>query len=207
VQHQEGMPMHLLNRVFATVVALAISSVSAHAGLAGQTLSAQYFYPDLSSPYALAPFVPPTFVVGPGVETVGDVEGVTTLTVDFSDSDLLLTLNTILTNPTWGSASFNGPVFTSTTALDIVSATNTGATTLVGFDDSRISFNATQLFLNWQGLSYQNGDVVSIHFESVTNVPEPMTIALLGAGIVAIGVSRRRGRKLISPGPSPRAGS
>jgi len=190
--------MHLLNRLFAAVVALAISSVSAHAGLIGQTLSAQYFYPNTSSAYGPAAFVPPTFIVGAGVETVGDVEGVTTLTVDFSDSDLLLTLNTILTNPTWGSASFNGPIFTSATALNILGATNTGATTLVGFDDSRISFNATELFLNWQGLSYQNGDVVSIHFESVTTVPEPTSIALLGAGIVTIGVWRRRRRKLIS---------
>jgi hypothetical protein len=109
-----------------------------------------------------------------------------------------LTLNTILTNPTWNSAPFNGPIFTSTTALNILSATNTGGTTLVGFDDSRISFSATELFLNWQGLSYQNGDVVSIHFESVTTVPEPTSIALLGAGIVTIGVWRRRRRKLIS---------
>lgn len=189
--------MHLLSRVFATAVALVISSVSAHAGLTGKTMSAQYFYPDLSTPYALAPFVPPTFVVGPGVETVGDVEGVTTLTVDFSDSDLLLTLNTILTSPTWNSVPFNGPVFTAPSGLMILDATNIG-TTLVGFDDSRISFNATQLFLNWQGLSYQDGNVVSIHFDTVTNVPEPMSITLLGAGLVAIGVARRRRRKLVS---------
>jgi hypothetical protein len=191
--------MHLLNRLFAAGFALAISSVSAHAGLMGQTLSAQYFYPNTSTAYVGATFVPPTFIVGAGVETVGDVEGVTTLTVDFSDSALLLTLNTILTNPTWGPASFNGPIFTSTTGLNIVSATNTG-TTLAGFDDSRISFDATQLFLNWQGLSYQDGDVVSIQFESATDVPEPISITLLGAGLVAIGVSRRRGRKLLCAG-------
>ena len=190
--------MHLLNKRCLTAVAFAISSVSAHAGLIGQTLSAQYYYPDTSSPYGLAPFAPPSFVVGSGVETIGDVEGVTSLIVDFSDSALILTLNTVLPAPTWSPSSFNGPIFTSSTALNLLSATNTGATTLVGFDNSRISFNATQLFLNWQGLSYRNGDIVNIAFETITDVPEPMSLALLGLGVVIMGVYNRRGRKLAS---------
>jgi hypothetical protein len=188
--------MHRLKTLLYTSVVAAVTSVSAHAGLIGQTLSAQYFYPDASSPYGPASFVPPSFVVGSGVETIGDVEGVTSLIVDFSDSALILTLNTVLPAPTWSSVSFNGPIFTSSTALNLLSATSTGATTLAGFDDSRISFNSTELFLNWQGLSYRNGDIVSIAFESITDVPEPMSLALLGFGVVAIGVYRRRGRKL-----------
>jgi hypothetical protein len=166
----------------------------AEAGLLGQTLDAVYFYPDTATSYPFASFTPLSFVVGAGQETVGDVEGVTNLLVDvdFDDTTLTITLTTVLTSPTWNAVAFNGPIFTSLSGpLGITDASVDAVTTMAGFDDSRVSFNADQILINWNGLSYVNGTVVKVNF-GFAAVPEPASLALLGAALAGMGLARRR---------------
>jgi PEP-CTERM motif len=172
-------------------IATMLLANSAHAGLLGRTLDAVYDYPDLSSPYSFASFTPLSFTVGAGVETVGNVEGVTSLPVDVTDDTLTIELDTILASPTWNVASFNGIVFTlgSPGTLGIVSAVVDGATTLGGFDNSRLSVTNDQIRIDWNGLAYSNGVkvVADFHF-----VPEPSTLSLIVLGLV--GLSRIRSK-------------
>src|SRR5437868_181587 len=114
--------------------ALALFTPAARAGFIGANLGAGYDYPDLATPYAFASFTAPSFIVGAGAETIGDIEGVTTLTVDFTDSKLTILLATTLHSPTFGDTPFNGPVFTLLTpgSLGIVGATVDPAATLAG---------------------------------------------------------------------------
>jgi hypothetical protein len=173
----------------AACVATAAIPTTAEAGLIGKQMDAVYYYPDTSTPYAQASFTPSSFTVGPGQETDGNVEGVTHLLVDFSDSMLTITLQTTLSTPTWGTAPFNGIIFTSPGPLGIVGAAVDPATTMAGFDNSRISFDADQILVNWNGLPYVNGTVVKVDFAVV---PEPATMALLGAGLLGLAAARRR---------------
>lgn len=122
------------------------------------------------------------------METVGNVEGVTNLVVDFSNTMLTITLDTTLTTPTWNAVPFNGPVFTATTPLSISSATVDPATTMVGFDNGRVSFTSNEIEINWEGLSYVNGTIVKIDFASV---PEPSSLAILAVAFPGLLITRR----------------
>ena len=86
----------------------------ARASFIGAEMTASYQYPTLGSIYGQASWTPPTFTVGGGVETVGNVENVTSIAVNFASSSLSMLLTTVLGNPTWGGADFNGPVITAT---------------------------------------------------------------------------------------------
>jgi hypothetical protein len=167
------------------------SSLASAAGLAGQTLSGGYYLPDMGTVYPMAVFSPPSFVVGAGQETTVDVEGVTDLNIDFDDYSLTITLQTTLSSPTWLSESFNGLIFDSVDPLGITAATVDGSTTMAGFDDSRVSFNANQILIDWGGLGYVDGTQVKVNFTIPANVPEPGTAVLLGLGLVAIATRRR----------------
>lgn len=128
---------------------------SANAGFVGHQFDATYFFPDAVTPYALASFAPNPFIVGSGVDTVGDVEGVTDLNVDFEDTMLTISLDTVLASPTWLAEPFNGPVFTllSPGTLDILSFSVDPATTMAGFDASRVLISDSSIGINWGGLA------------------------------------------------------
>jgi hypothetical protein len=170
-------------------VVLGGAAPAAALGLDGQTIGADYYYPDLSTPYSGATFTPSSFVVGAGQETDGNVEDVTHLLVDFDDDSLTITLTTVLSSPTWVDVSFNGPVFTSALPHGIAGATVDGTTTLAGFDASRVSLTSDEIRVNWAGLSYEDGTVLKINF---TFLPEPGSAALLLVACLAL--ARRRAR-------------
>lgn len=175
--------------VAATVLA---TTVAAHAGFDGTTFGVYYAFPTAGTPYTGASAAPSTFVVGAGVESVVSVEGVTTIAVDFSDGSLDLRLGTVLTNPTWGTAPFNGLVFDLLAGgpITFTSATIGSGTTMAGFDVSRVGLSAGQITINWNGLAYADGTEVVINFAAP--VPEPQTYLLLIAGLGTVALARRR---------------
>lgn len=167
----------------------------AHAGFIGTQMEVGYYTPNTSSPYASAIFTPSSFTVGAGQETVGNVEGVTNLFIDFTDNTLSVTFGTILGSPTWNTNDFNGIIFTAMSPFDFESLLVIPSTTMSGFDNSRVSFTDNQILLNWQGLSYIDGTTVNISFTSPLSpsaIPEPGTLALIGLGIVGLAWRRRK---------------
>lgn len=168
----------------------------AHAGLIGRELSVGYYYPEQSIPYDGAIEILPTFIVGSGIESIVDVEGVTTIAVDVSDASILFDFTTALRGPRWETVPFNGLVFNllSGAPLEFISFSIDPSSTFEGFDLSRISFTGSEIAVNWQGLSYDSDTLLRINFDlPMAEVPEPATLSLLGLGILgAVAIRRRR---------------
>ena len=172
-----------MKKVILTLVAIVVWASSANAGIFnGHTVQYGYFFPDLSSPSGNADngnYVVPTTVVN-------GFTGIFSLDLQ-SDG---FTANFHADN-SWTAAEFNGfritdingtiPDFTS---FDVVSNT-----ALSGSPE--LSFDADNLFVNWQGLSFTSGAVVF----SVNAIPEPEIYAMLAAGLGLMGLVARR-RKL-----------
>lgn len=185
---------------FAAIALLtAATATAAHAGFVGRTLQATYFTPDLSTPYPLATATPQVFTVGtaPAVETIVDVEDVTQIAVDFTDTSLRLNFTTSLANPTWNATTFNGMVFDvlAGSPLSLAAASIDGSSTLSGFNASRVGLSDDQLTIDWNGISYVNGSSLLINFVSApASVPEPGSLALLALALTAWAYIARRQR-------------
>jgi hypothetical protein len=181
---------------FAAASLLLLSTGIAHASLVGKELTASYRFPGLESVYASGKFSPATFTVGGGSDTTGDIEGVTFLKVDFKPNRLTIVLETILGAPTWNAEAFNGPRFDLTQASDslgITSASVSEASTMKGFDVTRVFFDADTIALDWRGLSYVDGTRVVVDFK-FAEVPEPSTWLMLAGGLAVLGFGMRRRR-------------
>ena len=157
------------------------------ATLTGDLIQAQYFSPDTSTIYLLA--TPPApFVVGAGEEgimLISDDGGQTTLHFDFGSNSLLITLNrppnSPIPNPTWSNADQNGPAFTIQSGNPFIGIASVAASNLAPI--SAFLSNTGVLFINWAGMSYKDGDTVSVTF-----TPLPATLPLFAAGLGALGL-------------------
>lgn len=175
-------------KILTALLALALIGAPAEAGLVGQAMSGHYAYPDAGTVYPSAAMLPSSFVIDAGMESTTDVEHVTNLLVDFGDSDLTITFETVLSSPTWNNTAFNGLVFTAAHPTNINAAFVNPATTMIGFDDSRVWWTETQIFIDWHGLSYRDGTQLVIDF----SVPEPASAMLLATSLLLLRRTKRK---------------
>jgi hypothetical protein len=155
----------MLNYAGAAVIALAaLAAPEARAAtLDGMTLSAVYLYPNAGTVYPEATETGP-FTVGAGVDASISVEGVTDILLDFAENALSL---------------MSGTAFTG--------FSHTGGS-IAPFGTS---FDASNLFITWPGVSYVDGSTMSFDV-AVAPVPLPATMPFLAAGLAGFALLRRR---------------
>ncbi len=183
---------------FAIFVPLVLGLTSqAHAGLLGSTVSTQYYaYGGLYNGGGS----PDSFVANGTVQnqffdyyalTVTD----TTVKYDF------------LSDTTWSSSNVslnsgglfitNGNLLSFTGAPTITSvAFNSFSSVVPGFSLANVTFNSSQIAIDWQNVTFHQGDKVILDV-NLAPVPEPETYAMLLTGLGLMGFIHRR-KKIIA---------
>jgi hypothetical protein len=116
--------------------------------------------------------------------------------VDFSGSGFTLSPSN---NVRYGDVDFNGPrLFDIDNNIADFSAVTLLSSTITGLDQTRISFDSNNIFLNLQGLTFTSGQTASFAVASLASaVPETATWSMMILGMGAVGFAMRR-RKNVS---------
>jgi hypothetical protein len=181
-------------------IALAACAINAQASFNGQVILAEYLFPD-SATVLPGQFTPAQATVGAAVEFTSN-----NIAVDFSSNNILWTN----IDPTGGNvdfappASFNGHQFTDAngTIPAITGVTINPATTIAGFDASRVSFDANSIRANFDSLTVTPDDIVSVDVTFAAAPPAPQeipSVSALGLGLLGlllglIGIRANRSR-------------
>ncbi|AUZ83776.1 hypothetical protein [Methylophaga nitratireducenticrescens] len=157
---------------------LLLMSFNAHSAfLTGQTLTYQYYFPTMSSPYSNADNG--DVIVGAGIEVNNVADNMATL--DISDTNLLIDFSS---SSYWNSSGFNGFKLTDTFGLiaDFTSVSINPSTNMSGFDLSLITVLADEIWVNWQGLSFNTDTIVSLDINP-SAVPIPAAVFLFAPAL------------------------
>lgn len=152
----------------------------------GKTVGYQYLFPNIGTVYAGNST---SFAVGDGVELAGLYGPDSHATVDVSDTNILIDY---YSSANWSNdATFNGfRIYDINGTLpDFTSVTINPTTNMPGLDAGRISFDANNIWVNWQGLIATSNTVVSL---DVSTVPEPGSATLIILGLGALLLRRKR---------------
>ena len=159
--------------------------------LQGHQIRVDYLFPDAGSVYNTR-----DVTVGSGVET-SFFTGQTTFDVDLADSQVAL--NNFRFASTFTPSSFNGLRFYDYTGtIDAFTGFSIASTNMIGLDSSRLSFDANNLYVNWQGLNFDTNTFVNLDVNGASSpVPEPATMTLFGMGAFGLIARYRRSREAL----------
>jgi hypothetical protein len=169
------------------LLALALFTTAARADFIGQSVHVVDAFPDMT-----------TVAVDLGTQTIA--AGGTTFTGGINEENVVVFGTSFTINfpigTTFVSAPFNGFVVSEVgPSPDTITGASLASTNIPSFDSSRITFDATDVFVNFQGLVVPNpGDLsVNVTF-GATATPEPASLTLLGLGVAGLAGYRCRRR-------------
>jgi hypothetical protein len=163
--------------IFATAILLSLAGRSNASILAGATVGYEYHFPGVGSVIYTAP----TFVVGPGVETGLFQPSPDYAAVDVSDTNIFVDF---IQPASFAPGAFNGiRLFDVNNAItSFTSVTVNAATNMFGFTSANVSFDADNIYINWQGLPFDENTIVSLDINGAPGtVPEPASVAVWAA--------------------------
>ena len=174
-----------MKRLSAVVAALLLSALaqSANAGLLNSDVKGEYLFPTIDTEYQ---------DLGRGVV---DADGVqmrfdSYFTMNVTDRQIAIDFASAAL---WSPAPYNGFSLTNfTTAMP--QFTVGAATNMVGFGASNVSVVDNVLYVNWQGLAFNANTLVVLEVDEPSDVPEPLSLSLLGLGLAGLAASRRLGK-------------
>ena len=183
------MTKFLLSTAAAALAIAAVlpSQASAASLLAGKTIQLRYIFPDAASTFE----GPVNYTVG----TSPDAVFFGLVNVKVTDTQIFFSVPGFTGN--FSGAAFNGLRLTdaSNTVASFTSATLSPSSTFGGFTQSRISFDANNVNLNFQGLAIAPDGVAVVDLAG--GVPEPAAWALMLAGFGLVGGAMRRRQQTV----------
>lgn len=172
--------------IFFMLASLTISN--AKAGLLGENLQLDYRHPDINTIYLGSSY---QFTVSNSIEIPNLVS---LFSVDVTDTGIVL--DWFHEPNQFTPSAFNGIALIDYTGAigPFLDVTIDPVTNLSGFDSSRISFDANNIYVNFESLNYNINDIVKLDITTGPNasiVPLPATVWLFGTAIASLmGIKR-----------------
>jgi hypothetical protein len=175
-----------------SAIGVVLSVSASHAGLLGSTVNVSAFFPDTSS----------LFSNGGDTTVSGAIEYPsgsfptynTTWQVDITDTQMIISDAGAQGGFPFGPATFNGFILTVLSGPVITSAVTDAASQFSPVDVTVVGGNEVEV--NFEGVDASNAtpltSIIDIETTSSVAVAEPTSLALIGVGLLGLGVLRRR---------------